>query len=164
MSPELELDLDEGDADAAERITRTKESKVSGSGGSRSNRSRGGSKSSSSKSGSQRSDTDLVSKLSAAFDRIADQLEIRGDDELATALHEDKQKLAQGIVSLTRAIKPFRTPLVILVAIIEPILAFWRVGSILARRAIERRERVMAERAAAQEQAQEQSPDLVGVQ
>ena len=163
MSPELELDLDEGDADAAERIARTKESKVSGSGGSRSNRSRSGSKSSS-KSGSQRSDTDLVSKLSAAFDRIADQLEIRGDSELATALHEDKQKLAQGIVSLTRAVKFLRAPLVILVAIIEPILAFWRVGSILARRAIERRERVMAERAAQAEQAPEQPPGLVGVQ
>lgn len=150
-----ELDLEHGDPDAAERIsqlgsersrarraTRSKGDSSSGSGTS------SGSKSSSSKSGGGKSDASLSSGLGDAFNRLAEQLESRGDDELADAIRKDAEAMTRGIMALTRAATVLRAPILLLVNIAVVFLAFWHVGSILVRRWADRRQRVMAEREA----------------
>lgn len=87
----------------------------------------------------------LKTRLENCFDKIAKQLESRGDEELATAFSEEKGNMAQGLVSATEALKPLRGPLIVIVGLVEPVLAFGRVGGILVRRAVARRARQVAE-------------------
>lgn len=138
-----DLDLETGDEERVAKIAETEARKTK--------RSRTGDKNSSShkrsgNAGSERGDTDLIGRLVAAFDRLAEQREARGDSELADAIREDQQAMSRGLVSLTRAITFLRVPLLVLLSFLEPIMAFWHVGGILARRFVERRQRVMAER------------------
>lgn len=147
-----ELDLEHGDANAAERIAAagsarhsrvTRERKESGdSSGTTSGtkRSRGRpSKAASTKA----SENSLASQLVDAFGKLADQLQAREDDELATAIREEAEGMTVGLISATRIVPFFRKPLVLILGIAVPVLAFWRVGGILLRRELERRARKM---------------------
>jgi hypothetical protein len=103
-----------------------------------------------------RTETSLKERLVACFDRIAESLEGRGDNELAEIVRNDGEIMAQGLVSLTRPFTAIRTPLLVLVAIVEPALAFGRILRVLAGRLHERRARITWEREqAAQEAAQQ---------
>lgn len=95
---------------------------------------------------------DVKSQLIAIFERIADQLDARNDDELGPAVREEKEAMAQGIVAVTRLAPFFRAPVVLFIALVEPFLAFFRVGRILVFRFFQRRARIAQERAAQQEQ------------
>lgn len=103
-------------------------------------------------------ETELDSRLGRTFDRIAVALEQRGDDELASVVREDAGAMAQGLVSLTRSVKFLRSPLLMSLNLIEPILAFGRVGRIMYVRFLERQSRIAAERAQAQEAETNVSP------
>jgi hypothetical protein len=81
----------------------------------------------------------LKARLEATFQKIADSRAARGDDELAVALRDEKGPMALGLVNLTENVKPLRNPLVTFLALIEPALAFGRVGNILRYRLIDRR-------------------------
>jgi hypothetical protein len=99
----------------------------------------------------QREDNEVDSRARRVFDRIAKAVETRGDSELAEILREDAEIMAQGLVSLTKSIKFLRTPLLILLNLVEPVLAFGRIGRLLYNRLAERQERRAMER---QEQQQ----------
>lgn len=165
MSDDFSLDLDRGDPDRADRITAAAEGGKSTSRRSRRDSSSGGSsRKSSSKTASSKSETDLVGRLSSAIVRLADQLDARNDTELAEALREDSDKISRGLVSVTRTVKFLRQPLVLFIGVLEPVLAFWRVGAILGRRLLQRRARMLAEREAAMaEQAAQVTPDEYAV-
>jgi len=90
----------------------------------------------------------------AAFDQVVEWREARDDEELATAISEDKDKMAKGLVSLTHVVQPLRGPLLIFLGFVEPVLAFGRVGRILGERFIMRRQRIAEERAAMAEEWQ----------
>jgi hypothetical protein len=87
----------------------------------------------------ERSDEETSGKLNGVFGRIAEALRARGDEELATAIEEDSAAMGQGLVSLTRNFRPLRTPLLLALSVAEPVLAFGRVGRILADRFRQRR-------------------------
>lgn len=135
-----ELDLSQGDEARAERIAQIK-----GEGESR-QRSRRTSSKSSAKKKPVASDTSLAGQLSDAFDRLAEQRKTVGDDELADALTEGKDAMSNALVAMTRTVTFLRKPLLFFLSILMPILAFWKVGNILARRFAERRQQVMAQR------------------
>lgn len=84
-------------------------------------------------------DNDLKSRLHTVFDRIADAAEARGDSELAEVLREDRDVMATGLVSLTRPLAALRTPLLAVLAIIEPVMAFSRIGRLAFGRVLVRR-------------------------
>ncbi len=143
------LDLEQGDEERAEEIERKQSStprrvtRPSSSSGTRK-------KSTSTRpTAAQKLDTEIASRLERTFDRIIEALEERDDTELATAMREDKAAMSRGMVSLTRNVTPLRGPLLMLLNLIEPLLAFGRVGKILVTRFAARRARVMAEREAA---------------
>lgn len=81
---------------------------------------------------------ELRSRLDRVFDRIALSLESREDYELATVIREDTQAMTQGINSLTRGVTVLRGPIIMALNLIEPVLAFGRVGRILLGRFAER--------------------------
>ena len=155
--PEFELDLDEGDAERAERIAATqgqgqeRSRAKRGSGGGKSGGSGGSSRS---KASVQRENTDLVGRLGDALDKLAAQLEAKGDSELAEAFSDGKDAIAKSLVSLTSSVTFLRKPLLLFLNLLEPVLAFWRIGGILGRRFLERRDRVMAEQETARAEAE----------
>ena len=142
-----ELDLEAGDEDRAERIAAATDSGSS-------KKPRFGSKKASGSSASpkratprataaKRAEESLNARLVRAFDRIIEQLLQRGDAELATVIEEDKDAMAAGLVSLTRAVTWMRRPLVTALNFVEPVLAFGRVGKILVTRMVLRRQQQM---------------------
>lgn len=144
----IDLESGEPDPDESPAQRRRRERRSGGSGG-------GGSSSSSRSRGSGNSDdTSLVARLDTAFTKIADQIAARGDEELAEAIREERHPMSQGLVSLTATLTPLRWPLVVLMALIEPLLAFWRVGRLLLIRFIGWRERRIAAAQEAQQQAE----------
>jgi len=108
-------------------------------------------RSSSTRRAGAKSEKDLADRLYGCFERIANALDERGDEELADILREDAGIMAQGLVSLTRPFVILRTPLLAAIAIVEPVLAFGRVVRVAAWRMSQRR----AERAEAQAAATE---------
>jgi hypothetical protein len=103
----------------------------------------------------RKAESELRGRLERTFDRIAEALEGRGDEELSSAISEDAKAMTSGLISLTRAITPLRAPLLILLALVEPLLAFGRVGRILLVRYQMRR---VAAAMMAQEAQDAQSP------
>lgn len=85
------------------------------------------------------SDAGLRKKLNDCLERIADTLEVREDEELSALIREDADVIAAGLVSLTRPFQVLRVPLLALVAVVEPALAFGRIGRILLGRWADRR-------------------------
>lgn len=86
-----------------------------------------------------RADRDLKTRLEEIFRRIADAAEARGDDELADIIREDMKVMATGLVSLTRPLRALRGPLMLLLAIVEPFMAFSRVTRVMLGRFMDRR-------------------------
>ena len=136
-----EFDLDDPppiiDETPAQRRRRERQSKItdSGSGGKKSSGSSGGSK----------ADGDLLSSLIEGFGNLADRLRDH-DPELAEAFDQDKEAISKGLVSLTRTVKWLRKPLTLFVGFLQPVLAFWHVGSLLLKRVFIFRENVFASR------------------
>lgn len=133
-----ELDLTQGDSDAAARIL--EEGKAAG--GNRRGRPKGSTAKSTTarKTGSEAEDNSLRGDLRDMFNDFAEQFRER-DPELAGVLERRKDAMSQGLVGLTRKIPPFRGPVKVLVAFFQPTLAFWELGSLLTGRYIERRQR-----------------------
>src|SRR6266498_147990 len=84
---------------------------------------------------------DLKERLTTVFTRIADAADARGDMELAEVVRDDKEIMATGLVSLTRPFMLLRTPLLLLLAVVEPVMAFGRIGRLTLERVLIRRER-----------------------
>ena len=119
-----EIDLEKGEPESSrERRSRRRSSSSSSS-----------SVSGESKTTSDKLDNELNARLIDAFNHIQEWREARDDQELAVAIAEDKEKMSRGLVSLTHVFSPVRKPLVIFLGFIEPVLAFGRVGRILAGR------------------------------
>lgn len=89
----------------------------------------------------------LGARIQTTLDRLAESLEGRGDHELAAVIREDSKAMAGGLVSLTGRFKPLRSPLLALLSVVEPLIAFGRVGRILIGRVAARRQRVAQEHA-----------------
>lgn len=106
---------------------------------------------------SAKEDRDLKNRLTACFERVADALDTRGDEELADLVRADTDIMSNGLVSLTRPLQALRTPLVLVISVIEPALAFGRILRVLAGRMAERRMmNAAAQEEAAREAAEQQ--------
>lgn len=119
------------------------------------------SRSSSSSKASDRENTSVAGRLNTALTKLADQMAARGDDELADAIREERSAMSQGLVSLTSSIPVLRVPLVLILSLLEPVLAFARVGRILFYRFLGWRQRRMEE--AQQAQAEWEAAQSMGV-
>lgn len=86
-------------------------------------------------------DSDLKARLLTCFERIADAAEARGDEELAGAVREDMGVMAGSLVSLTRPLTALRAPLLLGLAVLEPVMAFSRLGRLMFGRLTDRRMR-----------------------
>lgn len=160
----MSLDLDEGDPERAEmspadrrRAARQAADENKSSGSTR------GTTRSKSASARDKVEAELTLRLDRAFDRIAKAVETRGDDELAAVIREDSEAMGQGLVSLTRSVKLLRGPLLFMLNLIEPVLAFGRIGRILFIRFRERQYRIQQERAAQQGESEVVDAEVVGV-
>ena len=91
-------------------------------------------------------DAEVRSRLERTFDRIIKSRRSHDDEELATVIEEDAEAMTQGIVDATTGIPFLRSPLLMALNVIEPVLAFSRVGRILFYRFLERRARKSQER------------------
>lgn len=143
-----DLDLEKGDPDRADAISareqrrRSRQSGTTGAGKStREKRER---------SDTSKTDGELSSRLDRVFTRIVEVLHAREDEELATAIDEDKPQLIAGFVTVTRPIAAFRNFILLALNLIELSLAFFRVGSILFRRLVARQVRKREEARAQQ--------------
>lgn len=76
----------------------------------------------------------LKGELEGIFGRIAEALAAREDEELSEAFEQDKRILSNGLVNLTATLTPLRKPLVLGIKLVEPVLAFGRIATILAGR------------------------------
>lgn len=85
------------------------------------------------------SDADLKTRLGGVFDRLAESASVRGDDELAEVIREDGPTMVNALVSMTRPFKALRAPLVLLLGVAEPVIAFQRVARIVISRVMFRR-------------------------
>lgn len=160
MSDEIDLEVGEPDADETPAQRRRRERRAARSSDS------GGSSRSRATAGVSTDDKSVSSRLGTAFTKLADQMDAREDEELATALREESAGMTQGLVSLTSTVPILRLPLMLVLAFAEPVLAFWRVGRILFYRFLNWRERRIimaqqqAEQAAWEEQQQPGMPDV----
>lgn len=158
MSDTIDLTLGEPDPDESPAARRRRERRERDSSSGSSSRTR------SSTGGSSKSDdSSLVTRLDTAFVKLADQMLARGDDELAEALREERHAMSQGLVSLTATLTVLRFPLIVFMSLIEPVLAFWRVGRILIMRFFGWRERriIAAQEAQAEWERQQQEAGAV---
>jgi hypothetical protein len=83
----------------------------------------------------------LASRLDRMFERLATSLEAREEFELAGVIREERKAMSGGLVLLTQHFDVLRDPLLRLLGFVEPVVAFGRVGRIIARRIVERRAR-----------------------
>jgi hypothetical protein len=136
-----ELDLETGvTSERSERRRRRRESSTASSGGEKT------------ATQQKKEDTEVISRLDRLRDRLVKNREAAGDDELAEILREDGEQMAQGVKSLTGSFPVLRMPLFMFLNVLEPVLAFGRLGRALWRRYWERR--AMQAEAAAQAQAE----------
>lgn len=89
----------------------------------------------------RRHEGELRNRLELTLERIAEWLEGRGDLELAGVIREDSKAMIGGLVSLTRPLGWLRPPLIAVLSVVEPVLAFGRVLRILGGRLADRRAR-----------------------
>lgn len=158
------LDLDVGDPERAERIAaradEIEKERNKRTTGRRPDTSKGKSTSTSrataARSAAAKAETELLSRLERTFDRIVSALQDRDDVELATVIEEDKEAMSRGLVSVTRTVSWLRSPLIMSLNLVEPVLAFGRVTRILFLRFVERRQRILTEQQM-QQQAQNQA-------
>lgn len=153
----MSLDLEEGDEALADASPAERRRAARLAAAKEKNAKRDSSKSSSRRStrtvSGEKVEAELMSRLGRTFDRIAKALDARGDDELAHAIREDSDAMSQGLVSLTSNVKLLRSPLLMSLNLIEPVLAFGRVFRILFGRWNARQARLAMEREVAQQEA-----------
>lgn len=89
------------------------------------------------------------SRVRQALEKAGEALIKRKDAELGEALIEEAPVMAGGVNNLSKGLPPVRFALLVALDLIEPVLAFWRVGRILLGRAAERRLRRAQEAAEA---------------
>jgi hypothetical protein len=89
---------------------------------------------------SRRHRADIKERLYAIFSRLADSLEGRGDLELASMIREDSRAMVEGLASLVKRAPGFAPPILGVLAVLEPLIAFGRILRLLGRRLRERRE------------------------
>lgn len=137
----VELDLSKGDPDAADKIQSEGQA-------ARASRSKSRTTTSKRKSpaASDAADKDIRSRLVAAFSDLADQAAAHEDEELADVLTRRKEAMSNGLVSLTRNLTILRSPLLFFLIVLEPVLAFWELGGLAARRYVARSQRIKEER------------------
>lgn len=87
------------------------------------------------------SDGQLSDRLAGMLERLTTTLRERGDDELAEAVERDGAVMANALVNITKPVKWLRIPLIAIIGIVEPGLAFGRTGRIVASRWAARRAR-----------------------
>lgn len=143
-----DLDLESGDEDRADAspAERRRLAREAAEGRARSGNTGRQTPKGKTQAAAKREDTDVRSKLDRALDRIAKTLETRGDLELAGVIREDHEQIAEGLVSLTSGVRFLRTPLVFLLNVVEPVLAFGRIARILLGRWQDRAARRQYER------------------
>lgn len=100
--------------------------------------------------GSERSNrrhrADIKERLYAVFSRLADSLEGRGDAELAGMIREDSRAMVEGLASLVKRAPGFAGPIMGVLSVLEPLIAFGRILRLLGRRLGERRASRLEER------------------
>lgn len=84
---------------------------------------------------------DVGKRLGTIFERLAQSVEGRGDDELAGMIREDKEAMVGGLVSVTSKAPALAPGVLGVLAVLEPLIAFGRILRLLLRRAGERRGR-----------------------
>src|SRR5438552_3054389 len=82
----------------------------------------------------RRKRADIRERLFAIFDRLADSLEGRGDEELAGMIREDSRAMVGGLASLVRRAPGFGPPILGALAVLEPVIAFGRIFRVLVGR------------------------------
>lgn len=76
----------------------------------------------------------LTGRLQAIFDRLADRFDGKGDHELADVIREDSKAMVSGLVNLTKRIPGAAAPILVVLGVVEPVLAFGRLFRLLANR------------------------------
>jgi len=107
---------------------------------------------------------EVQSRMGRVIDRLIERQEGRGDLELAGILREDGEMMANTTADAVKVVPQLAAPLLLILGLIEPFLAFGRLAGLFRHRLLERRER--AAEAAAQEIVEEelaQQPTPVGV-
>lgn len=133
-------ELPSDDDDASGSGGRSSGSGGGGSGGSRASSRRG--KTARKRTSRPRpTDTQLSGRLEGMLERLTTTLRERGDDELAEAVERDGAVMANALVNITKPVKWLRIPLIAIIGIVEPGLAFGRTGRIVAGRWAARRAR-----------------------
>lgn len=148
----MPLDLEEGDEELAKATPAQRRRAARKAAGENETREPAATRSRSSAAVQDRVESELVSRLDRTFDRIAKALDARDDTELADVIREDKEAMGQGLASLTRSVKFLRSPLLVVLNLVEPMLAFGRVGRIMYVRFAERQQRIVAERQSPEQQ------------
>lgn len=106
------------------------------------------------KTAAQKAEEEIAARLHVTFDRIATACENRNDEEMAAIFREEAQSMSVGLVSLTRNVSALRPGLLMTLNLVEPIMAFGRLGRELLQRFMARRARKIAEYEAAQAEMQ----------
>lgn len=119
-----ELDLTSGTESASSTRRRRRRSSEGGS---------------SSGDSSSATDSQIKQRVNRVLGEIVKGRRASEDEELADAVEETTEQMAQGFVSLTDSFKPLRIPFIMFLNLIEPLMAFWRVGKILFNRFRQRR-------------------------
>jgi hypothetical protein len=89
---------------------------------------------------------ELRGRIEPVFERLAEWRESRGDLELAAVIREDARTMSSSIVGLTKRLPAVRGPLLVVLAIVEPLLAFGRLARIVGGRWTDARARAANER------------------
>lgn len=142
-----DFDLERGDEELADKVDQRQ-----GTSRTRTRKPRSGR---SSNEGTGPSDSVVSNRVTTVFDRLVKNRRAAGDEELADAIEEDGKVMASSLVSLTTHVSGLRAPLIFLLSVAEPFLAFRRVGGILFRRWYEWRWRRAAQ------QSPEEEPETV---
>jgi hypothetical protein len=101
---------------------------------------------------------DLRTRMERTLDRLIEWRQGRGDDDLVKVLKEDGPAMIGGVIAALRPVRQLEKPVVLMLTIAEPLLAFGRLFKVLgsrvaARRAV-RAEEWEQEQAAAAEAAE----------
>lgn len=83
----------------------------------------------------------LKPRVIEVIEALANNRQDRGDDELADALRHDENSMAGGIESLVRHVPGAKSPIMLILGVVEPVLAFGRIAGLLLRRIGMRRSR-----------------------
>jgi len=107
---------------------------------------------------------DMRGRLERVQARLVEVFEGRGDQELADVIREDGMAMIGGMIAACRPAAWLRAPVVTVMTVVEPLLAFGRVLRLLAGRWQERRIRLAEEReqAIAEWEQQQEPPEPQG--